>query len=96
MTSNRPRGVTSPMALDNAAISIETCRSILSQLGHHKAAEALRGFDFIDPAAAALAKGLLSAIPVYGPIAETAKAEALDALEQALAESWVRHQDLGS
>ena len=68
----------------NAVTSVEVCRSILAQEGQHQAAEALRGLDFIDQSTATLAKGILASIPVYGTIANTAKAEALDALDLAL------------
>ena len=68
--------------LVDAANSIETCRSVLSQMGQHDAATALQG-DLMDRTAANMAYGLLSAIPVYGTIAEAAKAEALSALELA-------------
>lgn len=69
--------------LMNAAISIEAARAALNQEGQYKAADALRGLELLDSAGARMALGLLSGIPVYGPIARAAKAEVLNALSTA-------------
>jgi hypothetical protein len=69
--------------LTNAAISLEACRAVLSQEGQHEAAVHLRGMDFLNADTARMARGILGSLSVYGPTANAAKEEALNALELA-------------
>lgn len=71
--------------LHNAEVSLEMCRAVLTQRGQKTASKALRGLELYNVDAARMAHGILSGVKVYGNIAGKAKAQALQALTDAIA-----------
>lgn len=70
--------------LHNAEVSLELCRAVLAQRGQNSASMSLRGMELHNVDAARLALGILRQTTVYGTIAGQAKAQAVQALEDAI------------